>query len=78
MYQGTNGRVTLPRVTYDQRNAGTRLPSVDAAQAGDLILMNGDAHIALAMGGGKMIEAPQSGDKVKVSNVRGGYAVRVI
>lgn len=78
VYQGTNGRVTLPRVTYDQRNAGTRLPSVDAAQAGDLILMNGDGHIALAMGGGKMIEAPQSGDKVKVSNVRGGYAVRVI
>ena len=78
VYQGTNGRVKLPRVTYDQRNAGTRLPSVDAAQAGDLILMNGDAHIALAMGGGKMIESPQSGDKVKVSNVRGGYAVRVI
>jgi cell wall-associated NlpC family hydrolase len=32
-------------------------------------------HVAIYLGGGKMVEAPESGDVVKVSNMRWkGYA----
>jgi cell wall-associated NlpC family hydrolase len=74
--QGSNKRVRLPRTTYDQRNAGPRI-AVGDVRPGDLILMNSDGHVGMALGGGKMIEAPQSGDVVKISNVRGGYGVRI-
>ncbi|MCP9625153.1 NlpC/P60 family protein, partial [Nocardia otitidiscaviarum] len=42
----------------------------------------GSQHVALYLGGGKMVEAPQSGDVVRVSPVREEgimpYAVRIV
>ena len=75
-YQGSKGRVRLPRTTWDQRNAGPRI-SMSALVPGDLILMSGDGHVGMYIGGGKMVEAPQSGDVVKVSPTRGGYGVQI-
>lgn len=77
IFQGTNGRVRLGRNTHAQSGDG-RAVSMSELKAGDLILMNGDEHVGLARGDGTMIEAPQSGDVLKVSPVRGGHGVRVL
>ncbi|MEU7629531.1 NlpC/P60 family protein [Nocardia sp. NPDC049220] len=74
--------VSLPHYSGYQYNAGTRVP-VDQRERGDMLFWgpNGSQHVALYLGDGKMVEAPESGDVVKVSPVREGgimpYAVRV-
>lgn len=74
-YQGSNGAVKLSHLTYSQNDEGVPIP-MNALQKGDLILLNGDEHVAMYVGDGKMIEAPESGDVVKISPLRGGHAVR--
>ncbi|NEW28951.1 NlpC/P60 family protein [Nocardia cyriacigeorgica] len=75
--------VSLPHYSGYQYNAGTRVP-VDERERGDMLFWgpNGSQHVALYLGDGKMIEAPQSGDVVKVSPVRESgimpYAVRIV
>ena len=54
-----------------------------AARPGDMLFWGGrDQHVALYLGNGQMMEAPQSGDVVKISPVREGgimpYAVRLL
>lgn len=75
-FQGSGGRVKLPRTTWDQRNAGPRI-SLAQAIPGDLCLSNNDGHIGMYMGNGKMVETQKSGDVVKVSNVRASYCVQI-
>ena len=62
-----------------QYTAGKQVPSSEAKR-GDMLFWPG--HVALYLGDGKMIEAPQSGDVVKISDVRWGgmqpMAVRMI
>jgi cell wall-associated NlpC family hydrolase len=66
-----------------QYTAGKQVP-VEQAQRGDMLFwgIGGSGHVALYLGDGKMLEAPQSGDVVKVSDVRWSgampYAVRMI
>ncbi|MFE3445645.1 NlpC/P60 family protein [Nocardia sp. NPDC059180] len=75
--------VSLPHYSGYQYNAGTRVP-VDERERGDMLFWgaNGSQHVALYLGNGKMVEAPQSGDVVKVSPVRESgimpYAVRIV
>src|SRR5690606_9132254 len=75
--------VSLPHYSGDQYNAGTRVPLAQKAR-GDMLFWGpgGSQHVALYLGNGKMVEAPQSGDVVKVSPVREDgimpYAVRII
>jgi cell wall-associated NlpC family hydrolase len=78
-YQGTNGKITLPRVAaaqYDATKANT-VP-VDQLQPGDLLFWGSSPatihHVALYVGGGKMLEAPQSGSKIHetVARTKGG------
>ncbi|MGO4613328.1 NlpC/P60 family protein [Nocardia sp. 2YAB30] len=75
--------VSLPHYSGYQYNAGTRVP-VGQRERGDMLFWgpNGSQHVALYLGNGKMVEAPQSGDMVKVSAVREGgimpYAVRIV
>ncbi|MBH0774818.1 NlpC/P60 family protein [Nocardia bovistercoris] len=63
--------VALPHYSGYQYNAGTRVP-VDERERGDMLFWgpNGSQHVALYLGDGTMVEAPQSGDVVKVSPVR--------
>ncbi|MFC8045752.1 NlpC/P60 family protein [Nocardia sp. NPDC057353] len=75
--------VALPHYSGYQYNAGTRVP-VEQRRRGDMLFWGagGSQHVALYLGDGTMIEAPQSGDVVKVSPVRTSgimpYAVRIV
>lgn len=57
----------LPHYTGYQYTAGPQVP-VAQRQRGDMLFWPG--HVALYLGDGKMIEAPQSGEVVKISPVR--------
>lgn len=67
--------VDLPRVSYQQAEAGTPVASMAEAQPGDLIAWdnssrnNGVDHIAIYIGDGKMIEAPRTGLDVRIIDV---------
>ncbi|NKX89872.1 NlpC/P60 family protein [Nocardia coubleae] len=75
--------VSLPHYSGYQYNAGTRVP-VAERERGDMLFWGpgGSQHVALYLGDGTMIEAPESGDVVKISPVREGgimpYAVRIV
>ncbi|WP_304653993.1 transglycosylase SLT domain-containing protein [Quadrisphaera setariae] len=61
--------ITLPRTAAQQAKVGTEVPSLDQAQPGDLVVLDGGSHIGIYVGDGKMIHAPQTGDIVKISKV---------
>ncbi|WP_243742626.1 C40 family peptidase [Actinorugispora endophytica] len=68
--------VAVPRVTHDQWWAGEHVDYADARR-GDLIFWRSDpsapdyiSHVAIYLGGGRMLEAPRTGDVVKVTGVR--------
>lgn len=64
--------VNVPRVTYDQFRAGTPVPT-SAMRPGDLVFFhpgaNGPGHVGIYIGNGKYLQAPQTGDVVKVSDL---------
>lgn len=61
--------VTLPRVTYDQVDAGTTV-SLSAAQPGDLVFFYDDiSHVGLYIGNGMMIHAPKPGAYVREESI---------
>lgn len=57
--------VSIPRTSYEQQNAGREV-SYSEAQPGDLICYGG--HVAIYMGGGKIVHASNSRDGIKISN----------
>jgi soluble lytic murein transglycosylase-like protein len=62
--------ITLPRVAADQAKAGQAVASLAQARPGDLLAFNSPVdHIAIYIGDGKMIAAPQTGDVVKIQDV---------
>ena len=77
--------IQIPRTTYDQFQSGLSVPR-GQLQAGDLVFFNGSdaktvngvtlpGHVGIYIGGGKFVEAPHTGDVVKISNLAGypGY-----
>ncbi|MFH9860454.1 NlpC/P60 family protein [Streptomyces sp. NPDC017202] len=61
--------VSLPRVTYDQVNAGTTV-SLSAAQPGDLVFFYADVtHVGIYIGNGMMIHAPKPGAYVREESI---------
>ena len=62
--------ISLPRLSWDQAKQGTEVPSLAQARPGD-VLAFGDPvhHVAVYVGGGKMIAAPQPGEVVKLQDV---------
>ncbi|MFJ1461198.1 C40 family peptidase [Nocardia sp. N2S4-5] len=72
--EATDGRVHLPRTTYEQIYSGVRIPPQDV-RPGDLVFpassfsMRGPEHVQLAAGGGMVIEAPHSGSTVRWSRM---------
>jgi cell wall-associated NlpC family hydrolase len=67
--------VRMPRVAADQARTGPRIP-YSQARPGDLLIWTHDptapnyvSHIAVYLGGGKMLVAPRTGDVVKISDV---------
>jgi peptidoglycan DL-endopeptidase CwlO len=61
--------VDLPRVTYDQVNAGTTVP-LSQAQPGDLVFFYDDiSHVGIYIGNGMMIHAPKPGAYVREESI---------
>lgn len=78
--------ISLPRISADQARTGTRV-KLDQLQAGDLVAWDlgprnkGADHIAIALGGGKIIEAPEPGKAVRVRKLganEGAWGQRVL
>lgn len=72
------GGVTLPRTTDDQQHVGTPVASVAGVRPGDLLFIPGSdgtledpGHVGLYIGQGLLVQAPHTGDVVKLSNVAG-------
>lgn len=81
VYTATGDTLTLPRTSETQWNIGTEIP-MDQARPGDLLFGNwqsgGPGHVAIYIGNGQMVHAPQTGDVVKVGKVFDGMKVRRI
>ncbi|MHA2789003.1 DIP1281 family NlpC/P60 protein [Corynebacterium sp. S7] len=83
LYAFSGAGISLPHYTGYQYQRGTKV-SPSQAQRGDLLFWGpqGNSHVAIYLGDGMMIEAPQSGSVVKKSPVRWSgmseYAVRLI
>ncbi|MFC8240877.1 C40 family peptidase [Streptomyces chartreusis] len=61
--------VDIPRVTYDQVNAGTTV-SLSSAQPGDLVFFYDDVtHVGIYIGNGMMIHAPKPGTYVREESI---------
>lgn len=75
--------ISLPHYTGYQYQKGTKI-SPSEMQRGDLVFYgpSGSQHVAIYLGDGTMVEAPQSGQNVSISPVRQAgmapYAVRLI
>lgn len=63
--------VQIPKFSGDQYNTGRKVPQAQAKR-GDLLFWGpgGSQHVAIYLGGGKMLEASGSAGKVTVSPVR--------
>lgn len=57
---------TLPRVTWDQMNSGTEVASLAQAQPGDLIFSHDGGHVAIYLGNGRAVDAPQPGQTIAI------------
>jgi cell wall-associated NlpC family hydrolase len=57
--------VSIPRTTYEQYDA---LPHVSKADLvpGDLVFFDGLGHVAMYVGGGLIIDAPQTGEVIRL------------
>lgn len=71
LYAFAGAGIALPHYTGYQYQRGTHVPASEA-QRGDLLFWGpgGSQHVAIYLGDGTMIEAPQSGQNVKISPVR--------
>ena len=57
---------SLPRVTWDQMNAGVAVESMAQARPGDLLFSHDGGHVAIYLGGGKAVDAPQPGQTIQI------------
>ncbi|MDT8912652.1 NlpC/P60 family protein [Amycolatopsis sp. PS_44_ISF1] len=78
------GVQSLSHYSGYQYTSGRRVP-LSQMRRGDMLFYGGSGgihHVALYLGGGQMVEAPQSGSNVRVASVRYGgimpYATRLI
>lgn len=62
--------ISLPRIAADQARAGQPVAGLAQAKPGDLLAFGSPVdHIAIYIGNGQMIAAPQPGEKVKIQSV---------
>jgi cell wall-associated NlpC family hydrolase len=62
--------VSLPRTTFDQIKAGVPVPNLASAQKGDLLFPS-EHHVLLYLGGGRAVESPHTGARVRETSVAG-------
>ncbi|HJQ45170.1 MAG TPA: NlpC/P60 family protein [Amycolatopsis sp.] len=69
VYSYGKAGITLPRTAASQQSSGVAVP-LSAIQPGDLLFEGSPAyHVVMYLGGGKVVQAPTSGDVVKISAV---------
>jgi hypothetical protein len=62
--------VDLPRSSWQQAKAGTAVDGLKNARPGDILAFDSPVdHVAIYLGGNKMIAAPRPGDHVKIQSV---------
>jgi cell wall-associated NlpC family hydrolase len=62
--------VDLPRVSRDQAKVGTKVDSLAQAKPGDLVFFDEPVdHVGIYVGDGKLLDAPKTGDKVRIRDV---------
>jgi cell wall-associated NlpC family hydrolase len=74
VYAFAGAGIALPHYSGYQYLAGRHVP-LAAAEPGDLLFWGGEAgvhHVALYLGNGTMVEAPESGSVVRLTPVRYG------
>lgn len=70
--------INLPRTSYQQWSQGTAI-DMHGLRPGDLVFFDtdhakpGPDHVAIYMGGGKMLEAPRPGKKVQITDMTQPY-----
>lgn len=71
LYAYSGAGISLPHYTGYQYQRGTQIP-VDQAERGDLLFWGngGSQHVAIYLGDGMMLEAPQTGMNVQKTAVR--------
>jgi cell wall-associated NlpC family hydrolase len=69
--------VSIPRTTYAQWAALPHI-STSALEPGDLLYMDGIGHVAIYVGGGQIIDAPQTGSNVEKIPLAGWYASSLV
>lgn len=72
--------IKLPRTSQDQAKTGQSIPET-SLQPGDLVFSDWgdgpDSHVALYVGSGQIIEAPRSGETVRLLSLDSGYRSHV-
>lgn len=72
---------TIPRMSQDQANAGTRIASQSALKPGDLVIFYGDLHhVGFYAGNGQVLHAPKPGANVRyesINNMPYMFGVRI-
>jgi cell wall-associated NlpC family hydrolase len=62
--------IDVPRIASDQQKVGQAVPSLKDAQPGDLLFFGQPAyHVAIYMGNNKLIESPEPGKTVHITDV---------
>jgi cell wall-associated NlpC family hydrolase len=62
--------VSLPRVSADQAQAGTKVNSLAQAEQGDLVFFGSPVHhVGIYLGDGMMLDAPHTGKQVQIRKV---------
>jgi peptidoglycan DL-endopeptidase CwlO len=64
--------INLHHYVPDQHAASRPVSRADL-QPGDLVFFNGDDHMGMYVGNGKFIQAPHTGDVVKISSLNDAY-----
>lgn len=67
----------IPDVSQTQSAAGIPVPDEAHAEPGDLVFFGGQGsatHVGIYMGGGKMVNAPESGAKVRIDDIHNGFS----
>jgi cell wall-associated NlpC family hydrolase len=69
--------VRLPHNAAGQAHLGRRVARADL-MPGDLVFFSGYGHVGLYIGHGRMVHAPQSGERVRVERLAGNYGRRLV
>lgn len=77
LYAYAQAGITLSHLTWDQMKQGRVVP-LSQIEPGDLVFYWGGGHMALYIGGGQVIHAPQTGDVVRYGSLYMGTPELVV